>query len=362
MTRKKNCKSKNKDINKTNQVIIIPAYNPADNLIKIIEEISKDNYLAVIIVDDGSTSKCSFIFSKLEKMNDIILLKHAINLGKGAALKTAFNYILLNYTDVSGVITVDADGQHLPEDINKISARLAQKSNLVVLGTRSFAKDVPFRSLIGNKLTKFIFGLLVGKTISDTQTGLRGMPLDFLKELMLINSNRYEFELEMLIKACNSPNYLIEQLPIKTVYLNNNESSHFNPLLDSLKIYFVFIRFIASSLLASIFDFVSFSIFIYFTNELLLSLTIARIIGLVTNFLLNKKIVFHTSRKKTTSEILKFSLLAIFLFVLSYSGIKGLVYYLHFNYYTAKILTDAVLFIISFAVQKTIVFSSYCKD
>ena len=344
-----------------NAIIVIPAYNPQENILPLIEKIRQYNYQKIIIVNDGSTESSKIIFQKLDNFEKVIVLHHAINLGKGAALKTAFNYILLNYPKAIGVITADADGQHLPKDIKIVLEELLNNNQSFVLGVRSFSNDIPKRSYLGNCLTKYIFGLLVGKMISDTQTGLRGIPMNFVKKLLKITPNRYEYELEMLIIACQSPELMIKEIPIETVYINDNKSSHFNPLLDSFKIYFVFIRFIASSLFASITDFIVFALLIYITSKLLLSMVIARIISLALNFVLNKKLVFHTQHKKTKTEIIKFSILAVFLFFSSYFSIEALVTYCSLNYYIAKILAEGCLFLLSFSVQKTLIFNNHGK-
>ena len=358
----------NKNLDITNvadkaPLIVIPAYQPDSSLLEFVETLHKEDYPHIIVVDDGSKKECSEVFNEVEKFDKVVLLKHGVNLGKGAAMKTAFNYILVNHSDASGVITVDADGQHLPKDIKAVSNKLVGKDRTLVLGVRSFGKDIPFRSYFGNQMTKYIFGFLIGKMILDTQTGLRGMPIEFLKALMPIKANRYEFELEMLIYACRYYHYKVEQVPIETVYLNDNESSHFNPLVDSLKIYAVFIRFIASSLFASIIDLIIYSIIIFFSNSLLLSLSVARIISLTCQFLFNKKLVFYSDsdKKKTKTEIVKFFLLAIFLFCSSYIGIDLVHEYLRINYYLAKVMVEVCLFIISFLVQDILIFRANHK-
>jgi glycosyltransferase involved in cell wall biosynthesis len=344
-------------------IIIIPAYNPGDDLVEFVEKLLQEGYPNILVVDDGSKEECADIFTKVKNFKRVVFLKNAVNLGKGGALKLAFNHVLVNFSESTGVITVDADGQHLPKDIKAVSEKLINNEKTLVLGVRSFSKDIPFRSYFGNQMTKYIFGFLIGKLILDTQTGLRGIPLEFLKVLMPIKSNRYEFELEMLIHACRYQHYHIEQIPIETVYLNDNESSHFNPLIDSLKIYFVFLRFIASSLCASIIDFICYAILIFFTNSLILSLSVARIISLTSQFMFNKKLVFcsSTDKKKTRAEIIKFFLLAIFLYCSSYIGIELVHTYFKLNFYISKILVELSLFVISFLVQDILIFRASKK-
>ena len=230
--------------------VIIPAYQPGPELGPLVKALLSDGQTDVIIVDDGSSPDHAGVFSALKTLPRVHLLKHPINLGKGQALKTAFAYFLNKFpADSPGVITADSDGQHLPGDIAAVSRCLAENNSALCLGTRRFKGIVPARSLFGNTMTRMVFRVFSGKAISDTQTGLRGIPATFLPELLKIRANGYAFELEMLLMAVRSGLRIIET-PIETVYLAGNNTSHFNPLLDSIRIYSVFLRFAASALLA----------------------------------------------------------------------------------------------------------------
>jgi hypothetical protein len=157
--------------------------------------------------------------------------------------------------DKTGVITADADGQHTPKDIGRLIAAMEQTPDALILGARQFDKDVPFRSMLGNKTTRVLMRILLGLKITDTQTGLRAIPREFIPDLLEIPYNRYEFELEMLLVA-QQLRMKISEITIETVYLDGNSSSHFNPLLDSAKIYFVLFRYIAASIITAIFDYI----------------------------------------------------------------------------------------------------------
>ncbi|MCD6355781.1 MAG: glycosyltransferase family 2 protein [Anaerolineaceae bacterium] len=224
-------------------VIIIPSYQPDHRLINLVNELTTDPNRKIIVVNDGSTGNSKDIFVLLKDKAQVEVLHHAKNIGKGQALKTAIEYFLTKYShDYSGVVTVDEDGQHSIADIDKISKSLQNHRNTLILGIRKFnSEGVPLRSLIGNKITIFVFKLVTGIGLTDTQTGLRGIPTDFLYQLRNASEKGYDFELEMLIRAIENK-LIIKEIPIETIYYESNKGSHFNSFWDSIKIYAVFLR------------------------------------------------------------------------------------------------------------------------
>ena len=221
--------------------IVIPAYNPSEKIHALIDALQFKKLTRIIVINDGSDAIFNTIFTALKNKN-VTLLSHEKNKGKGAALKTAFHYIL-NQSDFNclGVVTADADLQHLDADIKMIVNQLKKNPHHLHLGVRAFEKNIPLRSLIGNRLTQFLYHLFFRQKITDTQTGLRAIPHTLLQKLCDIKNNRYEFELSMLILARKN-NITCEQHPITTVYIDGNKDSHFNPLIDSVKIYWVLFR------------------------------------------------------------------------------------------------------------------------
>jgi glycosyltransferase involved in cell wall biosynthesis len=333
-------------------MIIIPAYKPDIALIDLIKEL-KSSDLEILVVNDGSGQAYLPIFQALVPLN-VTVLHHAVNLGKGQALKTAFNYFLTHYPDSPGVVTADADGQHLAKDILSLTLKLAQQPHSLWLGARTFKKGVPLRSRFGNNLTRWVFRLLIGQSLQDTQTGLRGIPRDFLKTLLKSNSIGYDFELDMLISA-DKQRIPMREMPIETVYKDENKSSHFNPLVDSLKIYFVFIRFLIFSILSGLLDFIAFSFAFMLCGHIFMSESLARIFSGTCNFLLNKELVFK-SKRNVLPEAIKYTLLCLVNLIFSYGLISSLVY-LGANVYASKMIALIGLFIANFAIQKLLVFS-----
>ena len=217
-----------------NIAVIIPAYNPNEKLIKVVDEISNKITNKIIVINDGSSSKK--VFRKVKK--NCIILENEINKGKGYSLKKGLIWLLEHENKIIGIITVDADGQHATEDINNIAKKLEENSNKdkhkIILGVRDFSqRNVPLKNKLGNKITVKIFRKKTGVEIKDTQTGLRGIPMKNVKEFINIKGNRYEYEQNMLI-------YVIQKgIPFEEIYINtiyNKSKSNFNVIIDSYKI------------------------------------------------------------------------------------------------------------------------------
>ena len=216
-------------------VPIIPAFNPKNKLIKLVDEL-KNDYKKMIIVNDGS--KKDDIFKTLEKYPECIVLTHDKNQGKGESLKTALLYYNNNlYNDYIGVVTIDADGQHLPKDAISMSKELEEKDNFI-LGTRLFdTKSTPFRNKIGNRITSRVFKWFYKVYLKDTQTGLRCIPNRLINKMINVPGKRFEYELNVLIKLVKMNEEIIEH-DITTVYpKHSNRESNFKVLKDSFKIY-----------------------------------------------------------------------------------------------------------------------------
>lgn len=217
---------------KDNITILIPAYNPTEILEELVEKLKENGYTNIVIVDDGSNTK--EIIKKVEK--NAIILTHNKNLGKGRALKTGLKYCLDNMHNLLGIITVDADGQHLVKDINKIYRRMLENPESLVLGSRDFSRaNIPLRSVVGNKIMSLIFKQKIKAQIKDTQTGLRAVPIKYISEFNKIEGNRFEYETNMLLYAIKHNIEIIEE-PIESVYINKNKTSHFKIIEDSKKI------------------------------------------------------------------------------------------------------------------------------
>ena len=351
-----------------NITVLIPAYNPTNDLIPLTEGLLENNF-KVIVVNDGSKSDAEEIFSKLN--NDITFLKHKTNMGKGQALKTGFEYILKNI-HCDGVITADADGQHLLSDIIKIAKKIDVNSPCLLLGSRKLDDTTPFKSKFGNKITRGVFKIATGAYVYDTQTGLRGIPFRYLKEFLTIEGQRYEYEINMLI-YCAKKKIKMEEITITTVYIDNNKASSFNIVKDSIKIYKCLIKnssilqsilFSISGLLSFLIDFILFLIINIFTKNLfgeniglLISVLGARAISSLFNFFLNRKVVFQ-SECNILLSIFKYYLLVIAVLIANYLLLTLLTLHFSLNIVLSKILVEIILFIANYFISKFMIFKS----
>jgi glycosyltransferase involved in cell wall biosynthesis len=221
--------------------VLIPAWDPPDALAGVVRELLWMGCNGIVVVDDGSHAERQRLFDQLSLSPDVTVLHHAArNEGKGASLKTGFRYLLAHHFDCIGVVTADADGQHTPVDIARVANVLAD-SRRFVLGARTLQQNAPLRSRLGNAITRWAFHLLTRRWVLDTQTGLRGFPVTLLPELVDLPGDRYEYEMTTLVHLCQSMGAPLE-VPIATVYLDGNRSSHFDPLRDSARIYSALLR------------------------------------------------------------------------------------------------------------------------
>ncbi len=333
--------------------VVIPSYKPEFRLYDLVSELAESVIVSkIIIVDDGSGESYKHIFENISKIKKSVLIKHAVNLGKGSALKTAFNYVLV-HENCCGVVTADSDGQHLVEDIISVGNKLLENPDSLVLGCRKFDKKVPLRSALGNKLTALITRILLGADISDTQTGLRGIPYKYLYDFIQITASKYDYEMSMLVESVKKAIDII-QTPINTVYINNNKSSHFNPLLDSLSIYYVFIRHIGNSLATVVIDYFVFMLCYMYSNSLSTSIVCSRVIAGGFNFTTSKYAVFKSNGDIGTELFLYILTLCVTTFI-SYVMINTLSLY-GLNIILSKIIVEVVLFFGIFTFFRIFVF------
>ncbi len=340
--------------------VLIPAYRPSAGLVDLVRDLSGRGVPAIVLVDDGSGPEFRNIFDQAAQFPGVRVLRHAVNLGKGAALKTGINHALCAFPGLVGIVTADADGQHHPEDIQRVAAGLLQHPEALVLGSRTFGADVPLRSRLGNILTRKLMRTLIGARLQDTQTGLRGIPAGLAARLLRVEARGYEFELEMLIAARQSGVAIVE-VPIRTIYEAGNKSSHFNPLTDSMKIYFVLLRFSSVSLMAALLDNLVFYLVWRRTGHILGAQVTARLVSLVFNYTMVRARVF-ASREDHRVLLPKYLLLVLSSGTVSYLGIQFLTAHLDVMAMPAKVFVETLLFFVNFAVQRLFIFHGRARS
>ena len=340
-----------------NVCIIIPSLDPNERLLGVVESVRAEGFTDIILVDDGSKEENKKFFPTGD---DVTLLVHPVNKGKGAALKTALNYIIENRPDSLGAITLDGDGQHLAKDVKRIAEKMAE-TNKFVLGVRDFSlPNVPPKSRIGNRISSVALALCCGSYISDTQTGLRAIPKHLYKPMSLVEGSRFEYETNVLL-GLRSMHAEYCEVKIETVYHDENKGTHFHPIKDSVRIFSRIFKYLFSSLAAFLTDIILFTVFTKFISLGVITATaLARVISSAVNFILNKKVVFN-SNEPYLKTVVKYYLLAIPVMLISGFGVKGLCSLLSvpegsLTVTAIKLVVDLILFILNYNIQKKWIF------
>ena len=354
-------------------IALIPAYEPGDKLISLAAEL-KERGFDIVVVDDGSGSGYRDIFEEISQQATV--LTHAQNRGKGAALRTGMTYInkYMAYTEsvtgasgtevVSGrdavIVTVDADGQHLPDDVLRVAEISDQRRDALVLGSRALKEDVPVRSRFGNTVTRHVYSMATGVRVHDTQTGLRAFRRSMIPRLLEIEGDRYEYEINMLMQLAAEGVPIIEER-IETVYEDNNSGSHFRTLRDSFRVYREILKFSASSLVSFAIDYCMYAVLLAATGaagiagSLVISNIGARLVSGTANYMMNRKLVFR-SRNGLAKSAVRYILLAAFILAGNTVVLSTLTGTLGINSLAAKLITEVIFFAISWTVQRYVIF------
>jgi dolichol-phosphate mannosyltransferase len=357
--------------------VIVPSLHPdSDHFLPFIQDLVRLSPGAVVVVDDGSGEDYRSTFRQAEDLGCLVITS-PVNRGKGRALKTAMQHCAEELGHLSGVITADSDGQHTAADIAKVAARLdeldARGVEAAVLGSRSFdGPGVPARSRIGNTATTKIVRALFGSYVADTQTGLRGFPLELAKRAAHVRGEKFDYEMNQLIWLLTT-RHRVEEVPIRTIYHDaSNSISHFRPVRDSLWIYFIIVRqfltFVGVSAASAVVDLVAYYILIDFvfgadrsTSQVALAVALARVLSALFNFTLNRTVVFRDSSGPARA-LRRYYLLAVIVMVSSSAGTAALSVLSGGHDMWAKIVCDATLFCVSYAAQQRWVFAGNRPD
>ncbi len=340
--------------------VIIPALDPDETLLKIIQKLQEYGMTHIVVVDDGSKEDCGVIFSRAEGMGCLVQT-HEKTRGKGAALKTGMAAAVKAYGSGNGFVTADCDGQHTPEDIVKVADTLAEHPDSLILGSRDLkGSNVPFRSRFGNQVTRVFFRFTTGVSCPDTQTGLRGIPACLEKLAMTEEGDRFEYEMNFLTDAVRQVPVI--SVPIRVIYRKGNWNSHFRPMIDSIRVYGRFLGFVSVSVSSWLVDYLLF----YLLNRQLgripdltqairvfAAVVLARLVSGTVNFTLNKLWSFR-SRSPVGSELARYLVLFTCVMIAS-AALTSLLSHI-LPELLAKFLVDVCLFFVNFTVQENWVF------
>lgn len=343
--------------------IVIPSLDPDEKLVEVVRGLREAGFEDIVIINDGSSAGTLRFYDEAALSGGVTLLTHDVNKGKGSALKTAIKWLTENRPDCVGAVTADSDGQHTVEDIVLVARELAEHPDCIVMGSRNFGESgIPARSRFGNKATRMVLRMSTGLRLSDTQTGLRGLPAYRFGELLEVEGERYEFEMNALVYAGKN-GIPIREVPIKTVYINGNVGSKFRVVADSMRIYRVF-AFTLNSILSTLLELIIFTLLnwlldktgITISVKLLISTVVSRICSSIVNYTINKKAVFRGGGRDSIRRYyimwlcqMGASYGLVYLFV-KLTGATGLLKTV------VKMAVDTTLFFVGYFVQKNWVF------
>ena len=372
--------------------VILPVLNPDEKFTTFVNKLVESKFDTIIVVNDGSGPEYTHFFEEADAFDAVTLLTHEVNKGKGAGLKTAFGYLHESRPDIEVGITCDGDGQHTVESMNACLEAYEQNPGSVIIGGRDFSSpNIPPRSRFGNKVSSVVYRFACGIKLKDTQTGLRVIPADYFEPFSGLKGDRYEYETQMLIEIVNRKIPYVE-VPIETIYIDDNATSHFNPLKDSMKVYGVvlkyFLKFMFSSLTSWVVDIGVYWLTIAICTEawnlndsitsstslagalighswnmniaaVLIATVASRVTSSIVNFLINRKVVFKdvSNVGKTAA---KYFTLALFQMCLSFILVdliaNGLIHVTGFLNVVIKCIVDMFLFVFSYGIQRKWVF------
>lgn len=334
-------------------LVLIPAYKPDERLVALCRELLTAGLL-VLVVDDGGGEAFRGFFEEAEALGCHVE-RHAVNLGKGRALKTGINAVMNGFPQVERLITADADGQHTCPDVLKIAAAMEETPDALVTGARAFTGNVPFKSRAGNAITRHVYRFVTGIRCHDTQTGLRGIPKRVFGDMLRLPGERYEYEMTMLL-ALRDLDLPLREVPIETIYIDDNKGSHFNPLKDAARIYSVILRFLLSSLVSFAVDYLLYLLLLgAFQLPAWLCYALARIASSLFNYTINRLAVFGGRGGRTS--ILRYYLLAAGQLAVGALLVEVLSEALGLGAAWVKIPVDVLLFLVSYVLQRDFVFA-----
>lgn len=321
------------------RIALIPAYKPAYTMTDLVMELKKRSF-DVVLVDDGSGHTFDEIFGYAGLYAK--LLRHKVNKGKGEALKTGLRYIKEHFEAPYTVVTADCDGQHRVEDIEKVSIEGQAHPDSLVLGKRVLSKSAPLKSRLGNGTTRFYYFVTTGRKVYETQTGLRAFSDGMIDRYIDLPGKRYEYEMDMMLISSDLE---IREVPIETVYINNNADSHFRPFKDTLTLWSEYLRYKLPSLITAAADYAAFALAVIFSGSFLIPNLIVRTATFLLKFILNKAVKFSEK-----AGVVRYLVTSLVIILLDTGVILGLSE-LGMNIFLAKLLSGILMIGVSVGMR-----------
>ena len=323
--------------------LVIPSYNPDARLIELLQPLFARWNGPIIVVDDGSGPESARLFSLCRDLGATVVA-HEQNRGKGEALKTGFAFASSLTPRPVGVVCADDDCRHLPRDVLAVGRALVAEPSSLVLGCRDFSvPEIPPLTHFANLCTGLAVQLFCGVQVSDTQSGLRGLPMDFAVHMCDEEAAGFEFEAAMLAEAERSG---IPFSEVGIAYVNDPAAplSEFRPVVDTVRILAVMVELFAKYALSSV-----------GVAAITVSTVIARIISAGTNFAVNRRKVFGAG--VSARRIARYVVLSAGIMVASAVAVGWLSPATGVSAVVVKPLVDFALFFVNYKAQQLWVFA-----
>ena len=355
--------------------IVIPSYNPDVKLSMLVDELIMSGFSDIIIVDDGSDfgiRNVETTFEYVKEKAECTILHHPSNLGKGMALKTGFKFCMHNRNKDTIVVTMDDDGEYSIPDVNaclEIYEENHMEDKPVLIASRDFkAGTYSTKRYIINKVAGIAMTYLCGVDIKDVQTGLRIIPVKYMKNLLKIEGERFEYEINMLVELKYNNISTVEHI-ISKEKETTIRYADYNPIWDICRLIAVMLKYAVSSMAATALDVALFYLIILSMDDtllnvdksagMLLATVVARVISSTFNCVVNKRTVFK-SDEPMKRVIIKFYIFSLLRALVSYVMILGASYVLGSYADTAtvivKLIVDLILFFAGYGIQKKFIF------
>lgn len=346
--------------------VIIPAYRPNQSLIRFVRNLNDRNVRDIVIVDDGSGETFRNIFAQLYNEYGCTIIEHAVNLGRGRALKSGFNALLSRRDpNMIGCVITDCYGSYSTEDVTRIIDGLEKNSNKLIIGARILDESLMSKSSrVGNKVQRKSYHSLLGINVTDCQSVLRAIPVDYMQKLMNTSGEGYVFDTNMIIDT-KKYNVGVMEIPVKTRYSQRRTHQEMRTFKDNFPIYLTFAKYIFTSVAASIVDIILFTILCKILVNIkainvasmyvAISTALARLVSATINYRLNYKLVFQTNSAQGKT-FAKWVILCVIQMAMSATAVSMLHSFIGGEEVLYKIPVDFALFFFSYYFSREFVY------
>lgn len=339
--------------------ILLAVHQPGLELPALASELAKDNGYAVIVSDDGSGPEYDGVFAVLP--DNVLVTRLPAHSGRGTTIKCGLRFLLERVPDVCGVITLESCEEHTLENIGGLAEALRERTGAILLGARTFAEPLPWKSRLGMLLVRLAFSGACSLKLTDTQTDIRAFPIELVPALTAVSGERYEYAVNVLLWASRNEVPIME-VTLPDAYSDVRIPRHFHPVRDSVRIFERIFKFAFASFSGFCVDYVTVLSLKALTTQalpasfsLFISVLAGRILSGTVSFTLNRKMGLRVDGKVSRAALKYFTILFA-LMAVNYWLLYLVHLLLHVPLWLAKILVESTMFFVNYALQNRLVF------